>query len=357
MYSPKTGKQSAIDKFCNVRKKCRTAERNSQRTSLLQSDCLSRTSGHFWEPSKSSQPLNSFLASQTRLRVADRKVASRRRQAWRAGSGKREVRSLGRGWARSNLTRLPRPVSSWSATALAWMGPSSRVASSVSHHLPSLGRLLPAGGQVPRRLPGRHSSVAASPLRCRTGLSVGRRGSGRPKPWCPQGGLLPAGTKGHVGRVVGTATPLRGHRRPGPVRASAHLSQVLVGAGGTLPRASSVSASRIVQPQGRARSDKIRPRSRPSVFEADQTSGPRKSHAVGCCWWHKHTWTARGTAGRLRRLGGSGEDHPAGKYVPNARSPSGLPHPVPLANSVDAPLAARFCTVAPFRQWVQTHCP
>ena len=46
------------------------------------------------------------------------------------------------GWARGDLTRLPRRVSSWSAPALAWTGPSSRVASSVSHHLPSLGRLL-----------------------------------------------------------------------------------------------------------------------------------------------------------------------------------------------------------------------
>ena len=27
----------------------------------------------------------------------------------------------------------------------------------------------------------------------------------------------------------------------------------------------------------------------------------------------------------------SGEDHLAGKYVPNSRSPSGRPHPVPLA--------------------------
>ena len=50
------------------------------------------------------------------------------------------------------------------------------------------------GSRVARRLPGRHSSVTASPLRCRTGLSVGRRGSGRAAPWCPQGGLLPAGT-------------------------------------------------------------------------------------------------------------------------------------------------------------------
>ena len=51
-----------------------------------------------------------------------------------------------------------------------------------------------SGSQVARRLPGRHSSVAAS--RCAAGLDfVFRRStSGRPPPWCPQGGLLPAGS-------------------------------------------------------------------------------------------------------------------------------------------------------------------
>ena len=33
MYSPKAGKQTAIDKFCNLLERCRTAERNNQRTS------------------------------------------------------------------------------------------------------------------------------------------------------------------------------------------------------------------------------------------------------------------------------------------------------------------------------------
>ena len=42
----------------------------------------------------------------------------------------------------------------------------------------TLGRLPFAGGQLARHLPGRHSSVAARPLRCRTGL-LRRRGSGR----------------------------------------------------------------------------------------------------------------------------------------------------------------------------------
>ena len=69
----------------------------------------------------------------------------------------------------------------------------------VAQHLHSLSSCLwvacsSSGSQVARRLPGRHSSVTASPLRCRTGLLAGRRGSGRPPPWCPEGGLLPVGT-------------------------------------------------------------------------------------------------------------------------------------------------------------------
>ena len=91
----------------------------------------------------------------------------------------------GRGWAGSNFTRLPRPVSSWRATALAWTAPPL----GSPHPYPTICRLWVAcssvGGQVARRLPGRHSSVTASPLRCRTGLSVGRRGTGRPPPLVP----------------------------------------------------------------------------------------------------------------------------------------------------------------------------
>ena len=34
MYSPKAGKQTAINKFCNLRERCRTAERSNQGTSL-----------------------------------------------------------------------------------------------------------------------------------------------------------------------------------------------------------------------------------------------------------------------------------------------------------------------------------
>ena len=64
----------------------------------------------------------------------------------------------------------------------------------VAQHLHSLSSCLwvacsSSGSRVARRLPGRHTSVAARPLRCRPGLSVGRR-----PPWCPQVVFLPAGT-------------------------------------------------------------------------------------------------------------------------------------------------------------------
>ena len=54
-----------------------------------------------------------------------------------------------------------------------------------------------SGSQVARRLPGRHPSVTASPLRCRTGLLVGRRGSGRPPPWCLKVVFCPQAHAGH----------------------------------------------------------------------------------------------------------------------------------------------------------------
>ena len=142
----------------------------------------------------------------------------------------------------------------------------------------------------------------------------------------------------HVLWIVRARLPLRGHRGPGPVRASVFLSQVLARSRGhtcrTLRGTGSVSNATSLSVSAR-------------LARNPQSAG-----------WSRHPgWTARGTAGRFRRLEDSGEDHPAGKYVPNARSPSGRPHPVPLANNVDVPLAARFCTVAPFGQWVQTHCP
>ena len=114
-----------------------------------------------------------------------------------------------------------------------------------------------------------------------------------------------------------------GHRGPGPLRASVLLSQVLV-EGSHLPYTSTGLLR--WQPHHRA------------LVGRDTLVGQQK-----------------GTAGRFRRLEDSGEDPPARKYVPNASSPSGWPHPVPLANDADVLLAARFCTVAPFGPWVQTH--
>ena len=103
----------------------------------------------------------------------------------------KEFCNLRRGWAGGNLTRLPRPVSSWRATALAWTGPSSRVASSVSHHLPPLGRLPPA--RVVRSpvaflvATPRWPPAAALPV----WTFCGAQPAGRPPPWCPQGGFCP----------------------------------------------------------------------------------------------------------------------------------------------------------------------
>ena len=172
--------------------------------------------------------------------------------------------------------------------------------------------------------------------------------------------FCPQALAGHFGRLVGTATPLRGHRRPGPVRASAHLSQVLVGAGvtpavhshGPAPLAPVVAVDRRCA-HGRVNSDRAegRPCSRlirpqgPHPRTAAWRACPLRSHAVGCCWFSDTQWTASSTAGRFRRLEDSGEDHPAGKYVPNSRSPSGRPHPVPLARLCAAVLSTNVLTL------------
>ena len=200
------------------------------------------------------------------------------------------------------------------------------------------------GGQVARRLPGRHSSVVAS--RCAAGLdflwdAVPRedRHLGFLKVvFCPQA------QAGHFGRLVGTATPLRGHRRPGPVRASAHLSRVLVGAGvtpavhshGPAPLAPVVAADR-KGAHGRVNSNRavdcpcsklIGPQG-PHPRTAAWRTSLRKSHAVGCCWLTDTQWTASSTAGRFWRLEDSGEDHPAGKYFPNVRQSKRAAHTPP----------------------------
>ena len=159
------------------------------------------------------------------------------------------------------------------------------------------------------------------------------------------------GGTGGLGSVSRLSSPI-----PGPRGSRGHTCR-------TLPRARSVGASRRCA-RSRVNSDRavdcpcsrlIRPQG-PRPRTAAWRACPRRPHAVGCCWCLSPFWTARGTDGRLQRLEDSCEDHPAGKYVPNARSHKRTATPVPLANNVDVHLAARFCTAAPFGEW-QTHCP
>ena len=118
-------------------------------------------------------------------------------------------------------------------TTVAWTGALFGRTLSVPHHLPSLGRLPPAGGQVARRLPGRHSSVAASRCAASLGLLWGAEAREDRHLGAVMVVFCQQAHAGHFGRLVGTATPLRGHWRPRSVRASALLSRVLVGAGVT----------------------------------------------------------------------------------------------------------------------------
>ena len=190
-----------------------------------------------------------------------------------------------------------------------------------------------------------HSSVVRQPLRCRSGLSVGRSTSGQTATLVPSKVVFcPQAHAGHFGRLVGTATPLRGHRRPGPVRASAHLSRVLVGAGvtpavhshGSAPSAPVVAGDR-EGAHGRVYSDRAvdRPSSRlirpqgPHPRTAAWRACPRRSHSVRCCWLTDTQWTASSTAGRFRRLGGSVKATSTGKYVPNARQSKRAAHTPP----------------------------
>ena len=200
MYSPKVGERSAIDEFLQ-----------SLRATIA---------------SRSPSSLTTFW-------VAQWPTVHRHRQTGASAQG-------GSGWAGGNLTRIPRPVTSWSATAIAWTG---RLLGS-PHPYPTMCRLWVAcssvGSRVARRLPGR-------PLRCWSGLSVGRRGSGRPPPWCPQGGLLPQGTCWTLWQIGGDCNAIAGALATG-----ACLSSPVPGPRGsrgrtcrTLPRAGSVSASRI----------------------------------------------------------------------------------------------------------------
>ena len=125
------------------------------------------------------------------------------------------------------------------------------------------------------------------PLRCQSGLAVGRRGSGRPPPWCRHGGLLPAGTCWTLWQIGGDCNAIA---RALAAQVCSRLSSPFPGPRGsgghtcrTLLRTGSASASRIgfdrEGAHGRVYSDRAVDHSR---CEADQTSGiasPRGSLA------------------------------------------------------------------------------
>ena len=137
----------------------------------------------------------------------------------------KEVHNLRRGWSGggASLSSPARRTSALFGRTL-----------SVSNHLPSLGRL-PL--RVVRSLVVFLVATPRwPPVRCAAGLVflVGRRGPGRPPPWCPHGGLLPAGTCWTLWQIGGDSNAIAAPQAAGAVfLASAHLSRVLVGAGVT----------------------------------------------------------------------------------------------------------------------------
>ena len=125
----------------------------------------------------------------------------------------------------------------------------------------TLGCLPPAGGQVARRLPGRHFSVAARPWRACLGL-LWAQYLGKAATWCPQVVFCPQAHAGHsleqrLGRLIHDRTSERqwqrliSHTRPTP-RLQGRLSSAL-SHGGVIVRVRTVGQVRpphAVRPQG-----------------------------------------------------------------------------------------------------------
>ena len=204
MYSPKAGKRWAIDEFSAI-----SASNDRFSLSIVYHDLLGCTVADC----SSTQTHRSVSARWTRLGWGQPHSASPTRNVVECDSD------------RAPLLGSPHP---YPTICLLWVARSS------------------VGSRVARHLPGHHSSVTAGTLRCGLVFLGGaearedRHLGALTVVFCPQTHA------GHFGRLVGTATPSRGRRRLGPVRASAHLSRVLVGAGVTpAVRAGSVSASRL----------------------------------------------------------------------------------------------------------------
>ena len=285
----------------------------------------------------------------------------------------KEVRNLGRGWAggsaslssparrfvqnnndrldkctlRPHSVRIPPSAISGSLAPCGWSG---RPSSSWS---PLFG--------------GRQSAALPDWSCC------GAQYLGKAATWCLQVVFCPQAQAWTRWQIGGDCNAIEGAQATGAVfRASAHLSQVLVGAGVTpavhshapAPSAPAVTACRCGA-HGRVNSD----RSGPSMLEADWTLKDRvPARQPGVRVLAGLTpWSAVGVflpfgQQEVRPVGSGALRIRARITRPGSTSrtrdhASGRPHPVPLASNVDVPLAARFCTVAPFGQWVQTPCP
>ena len=112
------------------------------------------------------------------------------------------------------------------------------------------------GSRVARRLPGRHSSVAARPLRCRSGLSVGRSRLGKaatlvPSRWSfARRHTLDTSLEQYVGRLSHDRTTERHWQRLGSHRATVPKegpcgSSTPAAAHATSPRAVAVRLSSV----------------------------------------------------------------------------------------------------------------
>ena len=265
------------------------------------------------------------------------------------------------GWDRGNLTRLPRPVTSWSATALA------RPSFGSPRPYPTNCRLWVACSSRVVRSPVVFLVAALlwPPVRCAAGLvffwgAVPREG----RHLVSSDGLFASRHEMTLWQIGGDCK--------GPVRASAHLSRVLVGAGvtpavhshGPAPLAPAVTAYRSCA-HGRVNSDRaadcpcsrlIRPQGpRPRV--AAWRACPHMSRTVGCCWWHYSLVDSKRYGRRLRRLEDSSEDHPPEMYVPNARSHKRAATPRSSGQTVCCCTIHQRADPALFGLWVQTHSP
>ena len=148
---------------------------------------------------------------------------------------------------------------------------------------------------------------------------------------------------------MGTATPLRGYRRPGPVRASAHLSRVLVGAGvtpavhshGPAPLASVVAGDHRCA-HGRVNSDRAvgRPCSRlirpqgPHPRTAAWRACLRRSHAVGCCWLFRHAVDSKQHGRSAPAPWWFGQGHPGREVRPEREAVQEGGHTPPTGQTV-----------------------